>query len=898
MDSSNLHNCVNAAITAKSMIDKRITEGTRKTYRSKLNKLNSWICLHYPELFNPEEKSLILPLPETALTIEIFQNFFGSLAMWNDPAVYPEPRTDLPSKPISYTSLRLTKSAFVWLHLEQNLRVWNQLDTALENQLQGYQKQMGDWKLTSVVPAIEGKLPLSHTAYETIAKKFMSSTPFHRRTVTLTATNENPIQSKFYKSQSQPWNNSLFGHLFFVLQWNLMARSNTVAKILLSHISWSEDCLLVVVPKHKGDQEGKSVSKPKHVYSNPLSPHICPVLALAIYVFSNSFQLTFNNNRIRNSLFEGTEQEKRWQNTFNRLLSSLSESERAILGDNTNASDYCTHSCRKGSISYVSGLKDGPATHAIFLRAGWTLGAVQQRYIFEGQGGDQFAGRAVSCLPADHRFGVLPPMFKEGTISKLGIGQWEDILPGYSNFPSCFKSVIPYLLSSLVFHYESTWKDFDDQHPLKQTNLYTNGWIKLLQKDLLELQYGRSFDPPMQATGVPTNIAITTKLDEAAKAIMDHLKNVPTETSKEVIRRCKVKGAVPLTEAHFETLQQLLLSRVETLIIKNNNNNNTNKPNVPVLNNEEDPILFPENNFQLFKWSSDNSYHMVPHGYSIPRNNPLDIWKLWHYGNKEEKIQPLRRLTPNDLTTNEDKQQLTRTKKIMKDLEDIMIEMKLIDGTGTGAGNGNGNGNKRLYSFTQRQTANFFQMAYIEYMRRLKPDGNGNDNGNGNGRISYLGMATIYKIRSKRRRMENEIRDLIMNQDSVDNMIENGIVNEAPIIIPSTNICSSNLMIVGDGKEFKEQEEKEEKEEDSIGHQEEKELSRAIISMKDCTIGNDIIPVTIPSRSRGVKSKSNKSTLGEGKKRPLERRITGYLKKIRAGKEDRRNEEEQTNLSI
>ena len=45
-------------------------------------------------------------------------------------------------------------------------------------------------------------------------------------------------------------------------------------------------------------------------------------------------------------------------------------------------------------------------------RAGWSLGSVQSRYVFEGAGGDQFVGRAATGLSTnDPDFAILPPHF-------------------------------------------------------------------------------------------------------------------------------------------------------------------------------------------------------------------------------------------------------------------------------------------------------------------------------------------------------------------------------------------------------------------------------------------------------------------------------------------------------
>ncbi len=77
-----------------------------------------------------------------------------------------------------------------------------------------------------------------------------------------------------------------FGWAFFLFSWNLMARSCSVGNIMLQHMRWADDCLIVRLPKHKGDQEGEALLMDRHVYANPLEPCICPILALAVLTFS------------------------------------------------------------------------------------------------------------------------------------------------------------------------------------------------------------------------------------------------------------------------------------------------------------------------------------------------------------------------------------------------------------------------------------------------------------------------------------------------------------------------------------------------------------------------------------------------------------------------------------
>ena len=56
----------------------------------------------------------------------------------------------------------------------------------------------------------------------------------------------------------------------------------------------------------------------------------------------------------------------------------------------------------------------------VYLRAGWSLGNVKDRYVFAGPGGDQVVGRAVSGLPITTIcFSLLPPHFTRKDLESL-----------------------------------------------------------------------------------------------------------------------------------------------------------------------------------------------------------------------------------------------------------------------------------------------------------------------------------------------------------------------------------------------------------------------------------------------------------------------------------------------
>ena len=149
--------------------------------------------------------------------------------------------------------------------------------------------------------------------------------------------------------------------------------------------------MTITFPKHKGDQEGKD-GMPRHVFANPSSPEICPILPLGVMILSagvrqdgaSNFKLLFGNG-------QGESRFTKW------LVPVCKASENELLEHSVAFKDIGSHSFRKGVATFLSGMVSGPSPIAIYLRAGWSLG-VQKRYIVSGGGGDQLAGRSATGI--------------------------------------------------------------------------------------------------------------------------------------------------------------------------------------------------------------------------------------------------------------------------------------------------------------------------------------------------------------------------------------------------------------------------------------------------------------------------------------------------------------------
>ena len=165
---------------------------------------------------------------------------------------------------IAFSTMGLHISAFKWYIKQQmgtskrgadNLKKVTDFCKAF---YKGFQKDIAQRKLDGKMKTKEGKNAATFQQYEMIARMAL------------------------FAAASFP-----LVHVFVVLCWNLMCRSHSAAVLMYAHISTGADCLTFVLPKQKNDVEGEK-GFAKHVYANPFNPTLCPVFALALWVFTRS----------------------------------------------------------------------------------------------------------------------------------------------------------------------------------------------------------------------------------------------------------------------------------------------------------------------------------------------------------------------------------------------------------------------------------------------------------------------------------------------------------------------------------------------------------------------------------------------------------------------------------
>ena len=573
-------------ITGNNIISGRIRSGTRRCYSKKLCHLRKWLDDNFNNLYSHSEDDTIkLPIQSDHL-----KEFFGYICRKRG-------ANGQHLDPIQYHSFSYVsgyRSAIKDYYNSKGISFSADVDLMLSDFLGGYARKIADLKQSGEMSLVEGKRPISFAGYKYLAERCFE--------------------------QSSDFNVSTFALSFMQLSWNLMSRSISVGLLMYRHISWENDSMVVSIPKHKGDQEGK-FCLPKHVYSNPYMPEICPVLGLAIYIFTRGS----NFRGDRSPMLFGLLSEARFSKWLRNLLDSKEEDLMALGID---IAEIGTHSFRKGISSYISSFPGGPSAVAVWLRAGWSLGKVQSRYIFEGQGGDQFVGRCAAGLDVTNcNFSVLPPHFDISDGPVLSLEEWNVLLPGYSTFyPDEFRTVIPFLLASIVYHKNFLNENLSSNHPLKLSRLWTSGTIDKLSSKVI-IGQDRNQISRMSATGIPPHIALSNRIvalesnlsdldgniQKLFENVFNRLSEVPISVCREILERIQVNGAMPITHEEINRIMSNLREDIRNDIQIAYRNDHSN---LFTQTESSEGNIGPAAQFQFWTWGG--RLHMIPESFAFP----------------------------------------------------------------------------------------------------------------------------------------------------------------------------------------------------------------------------------------------------------------------------------------
>ena len=469
-----------------------------------------------------------------------------------------------------------------------------------------------------------------------------------------------------YSKLCEHWLKSLepdaqFSHLFAVLSWNLIARAKNVVTLKTAHMHWDADAMKIYLPVTKTDQRAERPRDAKHVYANPLQPAVCPILAMAIYLFTFPASGT-----LPLKLFPGGKQYDRFSKSLARALSGPLADDMAHYG--LEQDHVGTHSFRKGASSYVAGGSvSGPSIIPLQLRAGWSVGGVQDRYLRFEAAGDQFVGRTVCGLPiGEATFSVLPPrLMRSAEVDEM-------LLMSFPKATRLFQPIYYFCLSSLVHHSAFLLNNLPHHHPLFNTNLFRN--TPRLDRLRSLLVTPDNDQTGLVPTGIPAHVVILSRLLENDRRQAEYVGAVEKTVRATMMEMAeqyfgglntpKPPGEVSGSQDVREELN-IFLGEVRQILHSVQNP----LPEQPDPDPVEDGTTADQRvTVQGYVWGG--GFHILPENYKFPSMSVALAYRFWWHGNEAKGIPPIRQVDSKEMTNRSGAKRLSEFSALMKLYDD------------------------------------------------------------------------------------------------------------------------------------------------------------------------------------------------------------------------------------
>lgn len=449
---------------------------------------------------------------------------------------------------------------------------------------------------------------------------------------------------------------SIFALAWLTTQWNLISRSEATETICFSQLFWSADNLKVYFAKHKSDQFGTNKDEPRHMYSNPIIPTVCPVRALATY-FMLYPDIVSEGGRI----FPGSEQRTRFGRIFHYFLTNYAE---LYFACGIDPKEIGTHSIRKGAATYCCTVAHpGPPVVSVCLRAGWSLGKVKERYLKYGEAGDELVGRTLTGIsPESTQFGISPVFFAPTNDAEVVSNNLiKSIFPRH---PPSLKRFLNICIASFVYHEEFT-KGIIDNRNSPVLSLPYFSLASLIRERRALVTTALSWEhkegcPPL--TGIPIQCTILNKLYEIQKfqeglpaqligQIIEALdKRMVGDASSILARRVmeRVEKIGDEIEKKLHTEYNIgnkssILNEDQSLMRRTMFREKDDAPS------ENQPrLLFPDEGIFVHFW--DGEQRTVPKDFRFPKKMTLQaLWTNWHIPSLGDKVSAYKHIKTADL---------------------------------------------------------------------------------------------------------------------------------------------------------------------------------------------------------------------------------------------------------
>jgi len=225
------------------------------------------------------------------------------------------------------------------------------------------------------------------------------------------------------------------------------------------------------------------------------------------------------------------------------------------------------HSNRKASYELLCGLVDGPPVTATMMRAGHKIGGVEEKYILQPRGGDEFCSRICAGFDVhSDDFATLPAHFRRDTLRTI---DWSEFVWNYSRYSIGFQSAVPWLVASVVLQWQNGWirEHFPDFHPLFDAPFYKQGHLlRLSTPGNIVTATMFCADCGLRATGIPAQVRIAREVDCLVKQ-QSTLMGTPDGLSLSAVIASEIKAELTKVTSSIQstvaTLEERVVQHVE-----------------------------------------------------------------------------------------------------------------------------------------------------------------------------------------------------------------------------------------------------------------------------------------------------------------------------------------------
>jgi len=388
----------------------------------------------------------------------------------------------------------------------------------------------------------------------------------------------------------------------------------------------------------KNNQTGERTQRhPRNIYPNPIEPFICPLLSLSLYFTLFPDVLAKNG-----PLFPGQNQCTQFSGLLSRVLESNKEQ---VAGMGQNINYLGVHSICKGAATYASsGSTAGPSGAAVNLRVGWTLGHVQDTYIWYEAAGDQYVGRVLCGLPVNlYKFALLGPCFVLNSANDETLALSEQICKCVSScflssLPSNFYSIATHCLACCLYHFDTLVKFFPETHHLHSCYLFKGIFTEISLIVKCGLPWAEDF-LDVASTGIPPHVAILAQMQE----LHDTYGHVSEGLLKKIVDDLDQRqmGGV-LSEDRIREL-----FRNELALVRQEIGGVRMQLQAVASDKERDAAHWWELQNKLYFMAG--KFRHVPAGWSFPQGTTAVMWLGWVCPDEAHGVSPLSCFTLMDM---------------------------------------------------------------------------------------------------------------------------------------------------------------------------------------------------------------------------------------------------------